>query len=149
MVTVPEDPLRVLLAHPKSWDDFAIDTAVAKLQGLYVQGMAAKATREGTPVRGVNVTSGRDDFKNRAKVVGGGKVWGPSIAGNRVDGKPRFHRVVCPTLVVGRGTADILAACLAAKRDVLYWDGNAVIKRVKSVFGSDPYNWQTGWELVL
>lgn len=144
------DNLRVFLAHPKGWGDEEITDAVGALTRLYEQGLAKKAARTGEAPRKVVVVSGRDDFM-RGKARGyGWKQWSQSISGTSMDGRPRFHQIIVPSLEVGRATADVLRSCLARKRDVFFWNpADDSRQRVVDVRTVDPDSWQRGWEVVV
>ena len=142
--------MRVFFANRK--DDEDVDAKAAKL---------AKLFKAEFPERTVKVTSGKDDFLNRANDLGGWKVWTDDVIFGMIEDEnngeqlERFTHMIVPDRIIGKATADMINGFIAEGKQVIYWDGNVTCAAVTGLEesgnmgkGGKP-DWKNGWQLVL
>ena len=116
---------RWFLAHAKLVEDPVIDAWRDALQTHLKSGDHT-----------VEVTAGRDDYKARARGLGGWNAWSRDVAtGETWDGEPLFHGVIVPVPhldapSIGRGTQGIVEGFLRRGKHAYAWDvtTNALVK---------------------
>ena len=133
---------RYFLAHTRLTPDADID---AWTKALTIQ--------LGQPGWSVKVIPGRDDFKTRAKALGGWKGWCRDVPnGCNYDGDALFHGVIVPVLstdeAIGRATATLLQGFLQEGKHVVGWSpSSGDLVKIVDVVELPPVqrrdNWQT------
>jgi hypothetical protein len=135
------DHVRIFYAHARGMQDKDIDARAEKLREI-----AGSAF----PGKQLTVTTGRDDYRTRAKAEGGWAGWTYSVGGGTDhEGLPRFHAVVSDAEHVGKATADIMRYAQSSGRKVIFWDGADLFAPVTGVVDSSKDNWKAGWSLTL
>ncbi len=109
--------VRWFLAHAKLVEDPIIDAWRDALQAhLRTEGYATV------------VTPGRDDYKARARSLGGWNAWTRDVpTGETWDGEPLFHGVIVPVAhldnpTVGRGTQALVEGFKRRGKYAYAWD---------------------------
>ena len=132
---------RWFLAHGKGDEDEDIDSWTQSLR-------EALNLSDHT----VEVVSGRDDYQERAKALGGWKAWCRDVPhGRTYTGDAMFHGVIVPMDVgngnptVGRATAVLLQGFLDEKKHVFTWcPRSEEFNKITGIVETDANDWK-GW----
>ena len=103
----------------------------------------------------VEVVPGRDDYRERAKALGGWKAWCRDVPhGRTYKGDAMFHGIIVPmdanndNPTVGRATADLLQGFLDERKHVFAWcPRSEEFRQVVGVVETNVDNWK-GWALL-
>tara|TARA_R110002020_G_scaffold219771_1_gene427601 strand:+ start:151 stop:591 length:441 start_codon:yes stop_codon:yes gene_type:complete len=138
---------RWFLAHRRHDDDTDIDDWTSQLT-------LALASNAGWAIV---VTSGRDDYHDRATALGGWKAWGKDVAcGKDWRGDARFHGVVVPidvteeAPVIAEVTADMVREFISQGKHAFVWCPRTEgFRAVKSVTPVKKDGWKSYGRLEL
>lgn len=138
-------PMRVFLAHPKSFSDEQIE---------HWKQAVGTQMRSQLELEHVEVIPGRDDYQKYAPAAGGFPGWVRDVPTrkNAMTAKPYYDAIVVPGGAVGRATADIVMRALGQKLPVLRvleTEDGFQFARVAQVVVEDQENYIDGWYLEV
>lgn len=141
--------LRIFLAHPKNVEDSDIEALVARAKAA-VEGVLARLA----PDVKVEIVTGRDDFMARAVSEGGWEGWCASVARGTAYRENTLQQrfdaiIVCPSPMLGRGTAVIVSQALQTKKPVYFLRQNGALLTVVNLVEHDTNDWQNGWGIEV
>jgi hypothetical protein len=100
-------------------------------------------------VPNVTIVDGVEDWTENFHRCGGWNGWAQDVAtGRDINGRHRFDIIVCPHIVVGKATAQIVDAALRMTKPVFHVRRDGEVARVVTVAQEDPESWKAGWVLV-
>jgi hypothetical protein len=135
--------LRFFLAHPKSFDDDALED-VASIAHQVLRSFSSGAEFE--------LVLGRDYFNSRFKICGSWNAWIHEVAWGvqYLTRQPIFRAVLVPaTGSIGAGTARIVEESLQARKTVVAFNRRALCRRVVGVETVDREDFKGGFRLVF
>ena len=125
--------MRILIAHAKGEDETTVEGLV-------------QDAKEAVP--GAEVITASDEWKRTFASAGGWGPWAQQVgAGRDLNGAPTYDVYICPREYVGKATAQIVEAALAAGRRVIFGCGGD-FSPVTSIIEEDSQSWVSGWRLV-
>jgi hypothetical protein len=98
----------------------------------------------------VEVVPAHTEWSTHFATVGSWDGWVRDVAAGRVfpSYEPRYHMFVCPTIYVGKATAQILTIALEERKRVLLWPAASLDpQHIEAVIEDDPQNYTHGWYL--
>ena len=135
--------LRFFLAHPKSFDDDALED-VASIAHQVLRSFSSGAEFE--------LVLGRDYFNARFKICGSWNAWIQEVAFGTeyLTRQPIFRAILVPaTGSIGAGTARIVEQSLQARKTVVVFNRKAICRRVVGVETVDRDDFKGSFRLVF
>lgn len=133
--------LRVMILHPKSMEDTALDRFKRELE-MVLTGYKMKSGEVAQP----KLFLARDHFDAFRKKYGSPVNWRRWMEMLATDSFDVF--VIGPDAYMGRATKDIVALALRANKSVYYLDADRVFHKVKGTTCVDSQDYQSGWIAV-
>lgn len=141
--------LRVFYAHPKGMSDEEIDVFGSEIRVRIRDSELLPAGYDN-----VDVTPGRDDFRQYSMSAGSFTAWAREVPQRRdmSTGTRYYGAFVSTNAYVGRATADILSVALSVRTPVYYFepdpDAQWAFRRIHDVRGIvvvDAEDYLKGW----